>query len=287
MPAWKSYPLNPKDTVADMKVSKGSYAVVVASLAATAVVMALLSGASDRHVDGIEPTSTEALSRQVDPTDLVSVPDSEDAAERSLSPEQEVMEMDKESQARADWGHPDYGDFPSQQRLDSALIARASVAISKGKDPEERLESFTRAQSFWLSSGGHVHLMPLEDLGATRPLTGEETQVLNDAVAPFDARIREECVFARDQFQLAAEEYVYRRLKKVPRGDSYEPDYGEKGELRGRYTAFTRMSKGVWTYVIDFRSHDFPALEDSLASLEAMRAERRASAEAIVGQFMN
>lgn len=197
-----------------------------------------------------------------------------------------VVAIDSAVSSDDNWGHPEFGHYKNESRFRNALLARAAVAINKGNTAEEKEAAWLSTQTSWEIPGGRSKQIPLEYLGFSGRLTDEQHGILSEALAPLEATIRDESLFAMEQMRLAAEEYVYSRVIKLPRGESYEPDYGEENELAGQYTALSSLDAGVWTYVIDFRSHDFPALEDVLVRLKALRQERESLARSTLDGFL-
>ncbi len=206
-----------------------------------------------------------------------------------ILPTSELAQLAQEFNANSDEGtrgrgHPDYGHYPSQEALLENLLLLTCTAISPTTDPVENLNIWTAKRSAWNVGGQSHDRIPIALL-TDKPLTLDQIAELMSIDARYTEELGELSAYAFDSLRLAAEEYVYRDLKRIPRGEEYGDASNAKPEDVGEYHLFTNDTAGEWEYILDFRSADYPAFNEAMVRLRLKTEERASAIHSKINQF--
>lgn len=171
--------------------------------------------------------------------------------------------------------HPDYGTAGSMQELRETLLHHAKTSINSHGTREENLQYWRRMRGCWEVDKERYYEFPAEQL-APHGVPAEKQADLAKLLDSYQQEIDALCDYTFDLVGSCAEDYTFNRETRIPKSDTYTPEGGWKKRHNGppAYRLYTEVIAGDWKYVIDFNSGDYPALENSLDELAALKKRR-------------
>lgn len=193
--------------------------------------------------------------------------------ERVEDPRELLQDLNSNAQPILDGEHPDLGAFRTLAELEACMLTLCLTPIRVGDTEEESFRIWHRNEAGWQVGDKMVGKAPIDLLGG-ESLTDSQRREIRDLEAAYEADLEILSRRAFAEYKSAAEEYIYRGLQRVPRGTKYERRQREEGDPKDSIAIFSSRNEGMWTYIIDFHSLDFPALEVALYDVHRKANER-------------
>lgn len=182
-----------------------------------------------------------------------------------------IESFNEKEHADKDRGHPDYGSWAHMQALRDRMAALCLIFA-----PDE--EAWIAEQCAWTVKGEAYEQVPVAFFTNGQVVTEEVMSSIRQVDEDYGQMIRDQAAYAYWQLGQSAQRHA-QNIKRLPRDGEYpKSDVSEPG----RYSAFTVIPAGDWNYVVDFRSIDYPELEEALDRVVSLATEREAAVRALV-----